>query len=388
MSRDADLLLLGGGLANGLIAWRLRLQRPDIRILVLEAGDTLGGNHTWSFHAGDLTPAQHEWLAPLVEHRWSGHSVRFPCGVRSLQGGYASIPSSRFHAVLHAELGAALRFGVAAEPVGPTQVRLADGTLLHAGAVIDGRGMPPPGLRLGWQKFIGHELQLRAPHGLSGPVLMDATVPQRDGYRFVYTLPLDAQRVLVEDTYYADGGVLDDERVRADLAAYVRAQGWETQHLVREERGVLPVVLDGDPRVGWASAGGVPRSGLAAGLFHPTTGYALPDAVRLAELVCGLPDLSAPALFRAVRAHALAQWRGQRFFRLLNRMLFEAAAPTERWRVLQRFYQRPEPLIARFYAGRLTWADQLRIVSGRPPVPVAAALQAALRRPAFFRSPS
>ena len=41
---------------------------------------------------------------------------------------------------------------------------------------------------------------------------------------------------------------------------------------------------------------------------------------------------------------------------------------------MEQFYRRPEPLIARFYAGRLTWADRARILVGRPPVPVARAL--------------
>ena len=35
-------------------------------------------------------------------------------------------------------------------------------------------------------------------------VVMDATVPQEDGFRFVYALPLDPDRVLVEDTYFSD----------------------------------------------------------------------------------------------------------------------------------------------------------------------------------------
>jgi lycopene beta-cyclase len=60
---------------------------------------------------------------------------------------------------------------------------------------------------------------------------------------------------------------------------------------------------------------------------------------------------------------------------LLNRMLFWAARPGERYRVLERFYGLPEALIARFYAARLTGLDKLRILSGKPPVPIRAALR-------------
>ena len=59
-----DLILVGGGLANGLIALRLKLLRPELKILLLEQGATLGGNHTWSFYQHDLTPQQHDWIAP------------------------------------------------------------------------------------------------------------------------------------------------------------------------------------------------------------------------------------------------------------------------------------------------------------------------------------
>ena len=90
-----------------------------------------------------------------------------------------------------------------------------------------------------------------------------------------------------------------------------------------------------------------------------------------------MPELSAPALFAATRLEAQQAWRGQRFFRLLNRMLFLAGRADERWRVMQRFYRLPAPLIARFYAGRLSLRDKARIVSGKPPVPVVEALLAA-----------
>ena len=374
---DADLILVGGGLANGLIAWRLRQQRPDLRVLLLESGSTLGGNHTWSFHDADLTPAQQVWLAPLVAHRWDGYSVAFPALRRELAGGYAAITSSRFDAVLQAALAGQVRLATPVACLGERTVTLTDGRMLRAAAVIDGRGLQPGGhLRLGCQKFLGQELRLTQPHGLIRPVLMDATVRQQGGYRFVYLLPFSADTVLVEDTCYADGDQLDADRLRANIAGYVRARGWTVAEVLREERGALPITLAGDVQGFWQGAGGIARSGLAAGLFHATTGYSLPSAVRLADLIAGLPDLASGPLFDAVRAHALAQWRSQGFFRLLNRLLFQAAQPAERWRVMQRFYGLPAPLIGRFYAARLSWLDKARILAGKPPVPLGAAWRA------------
>jgi len=64
---------------------------------------------------------------------------------------------------------------------------------------------------------------------------------------------------------------------------------------------------------------------------------------------------------------------------MLNRMLFHAAKPHERYKVLQRFYRLPPGLIGRFYAGESNVFDKLRILTGRPPIPIPRALGALWR---------
>lgn len=379
-AKPYDLILAGGGLANGLIAWRLRTARPELRILVLEQDAQIGGNHTWSFHESDLDDAQRAWLAPLVSARWPRYEVIFPELKRTLDGGYASIASDDFAGVLTPILGDTLRTNTTIASLTPTSVTLVDGTVLHAGAVIDGRGpVHSDRLALGFQTFLGQEVRVDAPHGLTAPILMDASVAQQGGYRFVYVLPFGPDRMLIEDTHYVDAPERDPERLRANIAAYAAARGWRIVAVLREERGALPITLASDHDGYWDDLRGQPSSGLRAGLFHPTTGYSLPHAVRLAERIAQQPDLRAPALFAAIRAHATSEWRRQRFFRLLNRMLFLAGEADHRWRVMQRFYTLSAPLIARFYAGRPTLGDQLRVLSGKPPVPVGQAVAAALK---------
>jgi lycopene beta-cyclase len=56
-------------------------------------------------------------------------------------------------------------------------------------------------------------------------------------------------------------------------------------------------------------------------------------------------------------------------------MLFWAAKPAERYRVLERFYELGEPLIGRFYSSSLTRTDKARVLLGWPPVPVHRALR-------------
>ncbi|MGI4875851.1 MAG: lycopene beta-cyclase CrtY [Janthinobacterium lividum] len=386
---DFDLILAGGGLANGLIALRLAATRPGLRVAIVEGGASIGGNHTWSSFEADITPAQVAWTAPLMAHRWDRYSIRFPAHSRTLVSGYRSATSERLADAV-AETAATVLTDSAVVALTPTSVTLGDGRVLTARAVIDGRGQKSeddraqrgatPALDLRSQKFLGIEVELTAPHGLDGPVIMDATVPQHDGYRFVYTLPFGPRTVLVEDTYYSDGADLAPDLLRQRVFDYIAAQGWAVARVLREEVGVLPIALDGNIAAFWdAGDAGVPVVGLRAALFNPITGYSFPDAVRVADLVAGLPELIPPALYAALRHHSESTWGARKFYRFLNRMLFDAAEPAERYRVLQRFYRLDAALVRRFYAGRSTTWDMLRTLIGRPPVPLGRAIGVLLK---------
>jgi lycopene beta-cyclase len=385
MLENADaphVVLVGGGLANGLIAWRLRSTRPDVRITIVERDGALGGNHTWSFHETDVEPHTFDWLSPLVVHSWAGQSVHFRARSRDFSTRYCSITSERFREALMPALGADVRFGAKAAKVGPTEVVLAGGGVVRGSVVIDGRGGAPRNrLELGWQKFVGLELELDRPHGLSLPVIMDATVDQSDGYRFIYVLPLSSESLLVEDTRYTEGPSVDMRDYCEEVLAYAANRGWSVRRVIRSETGALPITLGGDVDGLCRDMAEVPRSGLAAGLFHPTTGYSLPDAARFAERVAALPDLTCASVAALGQTHVRTLWRRRRIYRLLNRMLFHAAGPPERHRVLAHFYRLPQALVERFYGDRLTLFDKARILSGRPPVPIPRAVKAILRTP-------
>lgn len=376
-----DLVLVGAGLANGLIALALADARADVDFVLLEAGPMPGEGHTWSFHEHDIDAEGHALVAPLIASLWPGYDVHFPGHSRDLDSAYQSVSAQRFGDVLAERLGERLRTGAQVAEIAPTRVVLADGSTIAAAGVIDGRGpQPSPHLWLGFQKFVGLEVELIGPHGLTRPIVMDARVAQLGGYRFVYVLPFSPTRLLIEDTYYTDGADLDVDAIRGRIRDYADGQGWQIARTVREEHGVLPITLGGDIDAFWRDAGPVPRSGLRAGLFHPTTGYSLPEAVHLALKIAKAPDLSSACLLDLIRNHAKARWRAGAFYRALNRMLFLAAEPERRVEVMRRFYTLPDGLIARFYAGETNAADKVRLLAGRPPVPVGAALKALMAR--------
>jgi lycopene beta-cyclase len=375
-SKERPLVLVGAGLASALIAQRLSHAGYGPPIVMLEGSNMPFGEHTWSFHFADVEPDDLVWLRPMMAHSWTGQSVRFQSLKRHLGSGYASLTSASVAEVIAALPNVTLRSGARVASVAADSVTLADGTVIEAATVIDCRGyQPSPALALGYQKFVGLEVELDAPHGLSDPVIMDASVDQRDGYRFVYLLPFSPTRVLIEDTRYSDGEALDLQALAGDIARYAEAQGWSIRQVVREENGVLPIALAHDFEAFWADKpADVPQAGMRAGLFHPTTGYSLPEAVWVANLVGTHWPIGSAALAAKIREHARDRHKAQRFYRLLNRMLFRAAYPDKRHLVLQRFYKLPQGLIERFYAGRTSAGDIVRILSGKPPVPIHRAL--------------
>jgi lycopene beta-cyclase len=319
------------------------------------------------------------WLvSPLIGSRWPDHEVRFPRRGRTLSFGYNSLRSERLDQVVRARLRPdQYRLGAHIAALGLEEVQLESGESIAAVGVIDARGAAKlEGLDLAWQKFVGRTYRFEAPHGSPRPVIMDALVNQQDGYRFVYTLPFSKTELLMEDTYYSESPELDVPLLRERIQAYAQSKAWQAAHMTSEETGVLPVALGGDVGALWSTGPEIARLGLRGGFFHPTTGYSLPDAVRNAALLAVQPNLSTAALHSLYRGRALSLWEEREFYRMLNRMLFRAAAPADRYRVLEHFYRLPEAVIARFYAGRSTALDKLRILSGKPPVPVGKALGA------------
>jgi len=376
-SGQFDIVIVGGGLAGALIAWRLHVARPDISFVLIEKGDHLGGNHTWSFHSTDLSKNAFEWISPLVSWKWPEQRVRFPSYERTLSTSYHSITSEHFHQVLSATLGGKIRCGETAVSVEPNQVVLESGDIFEAEAVIDARGaIGSDALTVGFQKFVGQMIELAEPHNLVGPTIMDADVEQRDGYRFIYVLPISNKSILIEDTRYTDGNDFSIESYRQGVLEYCLDRSWEIKTIGREEEGVLPIALGGDIRQFLAQTpAGIAPVGMRAGLFHPLTGYSLPDAVQAADMIIGMSDLSGPALNKSLRTHAISVWNKRSYYRFLCRMLFGAAKPHLRYKVLERFYKMPEPLIERFYAGTSTTKDRIRILAGKPPVPIFKAMR-------------
>jgi len=364
-SEEVDFVLVGAGLQNALLTLALSELRPAASVVLLEGSELPFGNHTWCFHAGDVPASAEALVEPLVVRRWPAYDVRFPGLTRRIPEVYSATTSDRVRRILLERFRTApnleLRTGVRAEKVAAHAVTLEDGSVVRGKTVVDARGpSAAPFAARAFQKFVGLDLALSKPSPCSLPVLMDATVPQTDGFRFFYVLPLSEHRALIEDTYFSDGPELDADSVCSEIEHYAVARGFEIRSVLRQEQGVLPL-----PLRSFGGRGEAPISaGYAGGFFHPATGYSFPVALRLALALADSDGNEGDGGFERFLVEHRTQFR---FAAFLNRLLFTAFRPETRWNALARFYRLPVGVIRRFYAHDTTLSDRARIMCGRPP---------------------
>ena len=386
------MVILGAGLSGLLTAWRCLELNPKLKITLIDANSEIAGDHTWSFNLNDIDTELQKWVRPFIAHQWDAYDVKFPTRQRTLNITYCTGNSETLKSCVRPLIDSgrlSLKLNSRVQDIGEDIVFLEGGEEIHSALILDARGFEPnPERYLGYQKFVGHVIRTEQPHGVERPIIMDATVPQLGGYRFVYCLPYSDTELLVEDTYYTDGADMKSQEVDARIRDYIESQLNITSYEVaRRETGILPITIAIKPDVY------APMSiGIRGGYYHAVTGYSFPDAAKVADrlahqilsLVNGGQKITNRNLQLAMQNMQREHYSAERFFRLLNRMLFRAAKPQERYMVLQRFYGLGEGLIERFYAGDLTWRDKVRILIGKPPVPVFKALQN-LSESAFIR---
>lgn len=390
-----DLIIIGGGLAGGLLAdWLVRYQ-PSCRFLLIEKGERFGGRHTWSFHEGDLqwndTSHRLDDLKKFDLTEWGAHEISFP-GLRQIKKQrYFSLDASNFDRRLRRILNPSQYVCAQSARYDAQQkvVSLSDGRQLSARVIVMTVG---PEMYSGpeltaYQKFVGLRIKTKGTHGLKHAVLMDAELPQHGSFRFMYVLPFTKDTLLLEDTYYSTNPTIDHTLLEKRIFDYARQKGWLIDSVLDREWGCLPIPLD--PRVAMIDnpnkdklQGSEPlilRAGMAAGLFHPTTGYSLAEAVRFAEWFCPNWELPLVELRHRVYAYQNEMQKRSRFYAGLNNMLFCAGLPEERYQILRGFYDLDDELIERFYALRLNSWDKLRLLwNGRNLVPLIDGLKAFL----------
>lgn len=384
-TQSIKFVVVGAGLSGLILAWRCLSSNPNVSVIIIDSNHIIGGDHTWSFNINDIESSLHEWIEPFIAHTWEKYDVKFKGYSRRLNIPYCTGNSKSLRACVDPFIKSGrLKLILDTEVIKLTSfdVTTVSGEKLTGDYIFDARGFIfDDNIKLGIQKFYGKTIETVKPHNLKYPIIMDATVAQNDGYRFIYCLPFSKNQILIEDTYYSDGLNFDQDKYNKRIDKYIEANNWTEHKVIREEKGILPITLAVDSKLiekrGLENKEPI-KIGMRGNFYHPVTGYSFPDSVRLASKIsrtinsCDKNKLV--NLDLEIRKYKLLLYRRDRYFRLLNRLLFKASLPSKRHLVLQRFYTLSESLIKRFYEGDLHKKDKLRILIGKPPVPVLKAL--------------
>jgi len=374
-----DYILVGGGLQSGLIVLALKHYQPQSKVLVVERFERLGGNHTWSFHPKDVSATASAWLESIVEYRWPSYQVRLKRFEKKIDVAYASISSEHFASMvmrsIESEEAFVVRTNTEVTEIAKNEITTSKGEKVSGRLVLDCRGPGPSSASLysmcGYQKFWGFEIVLKSDWPFDGPIVMDDRVDQSDGFRFIYSLPFERRRVLVEDTRFSNESAIDRDECLAKVRMYLAAIGVDDWSIVREEHGILPMPISSElfpGSNGQCKTGENSQAlcgGYVGGWFHAATGYSFPLAIAFAETVAiSTPESAESELAKLAQMHRSRA----RFVRFLNRLLFRLVKPSTRYQIFRRFYDvLSNDSIARFYSHRFTWRDAFRIVVGWPP---------------------
>ena len=261
------------------------------RVLVV---DPLWGeerNKTWCFW--EEVP---ERYGAMVEAEWNAIALvnAHERSRKELKGSYKMIRSEEFYARMDEVIAAAEGVQVRREKVvrltsmpKACVVELGDGMVYRAKRVFDNRPLKWRGkaynhLERGvLQHFKGQWIETEsAVFERDCATFMDFRFPQEKGTHFIYLLPLDERRALVEYTVFSEGPLDEyvyDQRIHRYLRDTLKVGNYAVTDV---ESGIIPMIPNF--RIGQSRRNLIPI-GARAGFQKASTGYAFTRLVRMAQ---------------------------------------------------------------------------------------------------------
>ncbi len=370
-----EYVILGAGCAGLSLCYYLLESEVEAPILILDRKTRFDDDRTWCFWDVEDTLFSH--LEIRNWNSWSVHDGARDIFHTSQAYSYRCITAASFyeyalkniakHTNVKLQLGADVE-GYE-ERGAETRVSTADRTY-QASYVFDGRGLSS-GSKIFetarreavWipQQFTGLRLRTARPvFDPSSCTLMDFSVSQERGLRFMYVLPFGEREALVENVYLSEPGIAR-ETYRTEISEYLRdTYGLAPQDYIvdGEERGYIPMTDYQFPR----RIGRAYSIGMLGGQTRPSTGYTFLRIQRYCRaLARSLTERGASPLRIESRRFDILD---QVFLRFMMR--YPERCPS----VYARMFGRvpPEPLV-RFLTEKSTLTDELSLVMALPKIP-------------------
>lgn len=298
-----DYIICGGGMAGLSLAYYLKKSKlADKRVLIIEPEDKNTNDRTWAMW--EQTPNAFEHI---LYKSWNAVQLIDANGVAQTldMGGYKYklLRGIDFYAFVIAELKKQSNVVWLKDSVKHIQdltdgatIETQSGQTFKADYVFDSTYRLNLTLRNNHnflQHFKGYVIETEQPcFNVALPVMMNFNVAQKNDCRFMYLLPFDERRALVEYTLFSET-LLTPEEYDAELKQYLEGQLKLTDYKIREEEfGVIPM---SDVSTQEFPSEHVVRIGTAGGYTNPATGYTFQNTQRkLKKLVENLEKTGSP----------------------------------------------------------------------------------------------
>ncbi|HET9518716.1 MAG TPA: lycopene cyclase family protein [Actinoplanes sp.] len=372
-----DAVVAGGGLSGLCLAARLAVGGwADRRVLVVDDGGATAAR-SWGFWAPASAAPD-----PAVARSFRRLRIHAAGRTRLLDlepYRYQVVRRAHLHRVVSELISGCPGFTMATGRVGEIRdggdeaVVDVGGQRIRSRWVFDSVTRPAESAPDAWLAFTGWQVRCDRPvFDPEVPVLFDFRTEQGDGSRFVYVLPDDPYRALVEVTAFVPRHAATPSPSERDvaLATYLReVLAVDNYDVVRREAAVLALVTHPHRRAGRR----VLRIGAAGGLIKASTGYAYTRIQR---------DSAAIVASLIGHGHPFAAPRQRRRHRLLDRVLLtvldrEPALLQDSFARL--FDGAPAARVLRFLDEDTGVGEELRLISTLRAGPFGAAAWAALR---------
>jgi lycopene beta-cyclase len=209
------------------------------------------------------------------------------------------------------------------------------------------------------QHFKGVVIETKTPKfNPEVPVMMNFGIKQQDETRFVYVLPINERKALIEYTLFSEN-FLSEEEYNSELENYIKNTLQITDYqTVEDEFGVIPM---SDEKTVEFPSKHVVRIGTAGGYTNPSTGYTFANTQRrLREIVKKLEKTGKPQI--------KTSWFAKRHLLyasiLLNVLIKKRHSAADAFDKL--YLRNPPALIFKFLDGKTNFIEELKIMSSTP----------------------
>lgn len=274
-----DDIILGGGASGLSLAYHLtKAGLSKRRVLLIERAPKRGNDRTWCFWEKEDGPFE-----AAVHRRWQQLWLHGPGGSQKLEIApytYKMIRSGDFYRLvddwLERQSNVTRLYGTfeRLEEHGNGARVWVEGQAYEGKWVYNSvysTEVAESGSSTLLQHFRGWVVETEHPHfDPHSATFMDFRVEQQGEVRFVYVLPLDERRALVEYTLFS-GQLLESNEYDVGLQDYLlEILGLDDYRVLEREEGVIPM---SDARFPLHPSSHVLNIGMAGGCTKPSTGY-------------------------------------------------------------------------------------------------------------------